>query len=144
KWRPSAEAQRLGPVAVLLERLMYRDGYSFDEACRLLRTNYGVTLSDEELERLRALLPVRAPRRYQVDDQELANAATEHPNPEEETIRREQEEEQAHRQRALKKAMEGLEPRERLILQWFYFDHLTIAQIARALVQPDSPRRRYP
>src|SRR5690349_6000638 len=33
KWRSSAEAVRSGSVAVLLERLVVRDGYSFDEAC---------------------------------------------------------------------------------------------------------------
>ncbi len=34
KWHPSAEAKRLGPMAVRLERLRYRDQLSFEEACR--------------------------------------------------------------------------------------------------------------
>src|SRR5690349_21220014 len=32
KWRPSAEAERMGPIAVLLEQLLVRDGHTFDEA----------------------------------------------------------------------------------------------------------------
>ncbi len=44
KWRPSAEAKRLGPLAILVERLMVRDGMTFDEACTVLETNHGVTV----------------------------------------------------------------------------------------------------
>jgi len=36
KWRPSAEARRLGDTAVTLERLIERDGFTFDEAVQLL------------------------------------------------------------------------------------------------------------
>ncbi|HEX2281159.1 MAG TPA: hypothetical protein VHG52_05280, partial [Thermomicrobiales bacterium] len=32
KWRPSAQARRLGPTAVLLDQLMSRDGLLLDEA----------------------------------------------------------------------------------------------------------------
>ena len=32
KWRPSAMALRLGPDAVTLDRLIWRDGYTIDEA----------------------------------------------------------------------------------------------------------------
>src|SRR5262245_55743361 len=32
RWRPSAEATRLGAVAILLERLIVRDNWSFEEA----------------------------------------------------------------------------------------------------------------
>src|ERR1044071_2387248 len=38
RWRPSQGARRLGPVAVALERLMVRDGLTFDEACTSLST----------------------------------------------------------------------------------------------------------
>src|SRR3954451_24177669 len=39
KWTPSAQAKRLGPVATLLEKLVYRDGSPFDAACRLIEQN---------------------------------------------------------------------------------------------------------
>ena len=44
KWRPSAEARRLGPTAVLLERLVSRDGWSAEQALETLRVNHGVTV----------------------------------------------------------------------------------------------------
>jgi len=59
KWRPSAEARRLGPVARRLECLLYRDGLTFDEAC-------GVLVSDTRLRETRDALyemSVRLPSR---------------------------------------------------------------------------------
>ncbi len=40
KWRPSAEAKRRGPLAILLERLVVRDGWTFEQAVETLRTNH--------------------------------------------------------------------------------------------------------
>ena len=45
KWRPSAEAKRAGPIGIMLEQLMARDGYGFEQACELLETNHQVTAS---------------------------------------------------------------------------------------------------
>src|SRR4051812_20068245 len=39
RWRPSAEARRAGDVGVMLDELLWRDGYSLDEACEILATN---------------------------------------------------------------------------------------------------------
>ena len=38
KWRPSAEAKRLGPTAITLERLLSRDGLTWSEAVSVLTT----------------------------------------------------------------------------------------------------------
>ena len=62
RWRPAAAARQVGPAAVLLERLVYRDGLPFDEACEVLRTRHGVQVSREELETCRRALPIRAAR----------------------------------------------------------------------------------
>jgi DNA-directed RNA polymerase specialized sigma24 family protein len=59
KWRPSAVALRLGDDAVRLERLIYRDGYSADEAIETLRLRPNA-VSVQELWRLRRQLPQRA------------------------------------------------------------------------------------
>jgi RNA polymerase sigma factor (sigma-70 family) len=63
KWRPSAEARRLGPLAVDLERLLVRDHYSFGEACQVLRTDHGVKETEGQLAALAAQLPPRSSRR---------------------------------------------------------------------------------
>jgi RNA polymerase sigma factor for flagellar operon FliA len=68
KWRPSAEARRAGPTAILLERLTTRDGYGFDEACEILRTNHQVPETRGDLEALAARLPARARRRFEGED----------------------------------------------------------------------------
>src|SRR5689334_7815875 len=41
KWRPSAEAKRLGDKAITLERLITRDGFTFDEAVKVLTIRDG-------------------------------------------------------------------------------------------------------
>src|SRR5258706_111345 len=62
KWRPSAEARRLGPVALRLESLLYPDGLTFEEACGVLQTDFGVTESREALYELSQKLPLRRNR----------------------------------------------------------------------------------
>ncbi len=65
KWRPSAEARRLGPVALRLEQLMFRDGLSFDEACEVLLSDPRIGLNRDDLHAIRVQLPQRTepPRR---------------------------------------------------------------------------------
>ena len=76
KWRSSAEAGRLGPVAEKLERLIVRDGYKFDEACRILQGE-GVELSESELDEIRAKLPPRFTRRFVAEETLQAMASRE-------------------------------------------------------------------
>jgi len=62
KWRPSAEAKRLGDKAVALERLVYRDGLSLSEAVQMLTTGGDGEYSRRELEAIWFRLPIRMPR----------------------------------------------------------------------------------
>lgn len=57
KWRPSAEAQRMGGAALQMERLMARDGLRFDEACEVLRVSNRSAATQAELDAIRARLP---------------------------------------------------------------------------------------
>jgi RNA polymerase sigma factor for flagellar operon FliA len=59
RWRPSTEARRLGPLAVLLDRLVSRDGHSLDEALQILRITHRINESEEALRALWARLPDR-------------------------------------------------------------------------------------
>jgi len=77
KWRPSEEAKRLGPTAVRLERLLYRDRFTLAEACEILVTNYHVEATRQELEDLAAKLPHRPPPRPSMESEEaLENRAS--------------------------------------------------------------------
>ncbi len=62
KWRPSAQARRLGALATRLERMLHRDGYSLSEATRLLSAE-DARLSEKQLVALSRLLPRRVARR---------------------------------------------------------------------------------
>ena len=59
RWRPSAVADRLGPVAVLIERLVTRDGHTLEETLEIVRINHGSTLSPAELRNIWEQLPAR-------------------------------------------------------------------------------------
>jgi RNA polymerase sigma factor for flagellar operon FliA len=65
KWHSSAEANRLGTLAVDLERLMHRDGRTLDEALVILAPRHeGITR--QSLAALAERLPERAPRLREV------------------------------------------------------------------------------
>ena len=65
KWTPSSQARRLGAVAMLLETLVYRDGCSFDAACRILEEKHELAVDRRQLQAMLAQLPRRAPRRFE-------------------------------------------------------------------------------
>lgn len=68
KWRPSAQARRLGVEAVALERSLYRDGHTFVDSERLLLERFP-QLRAEDVERLASQLPAREKRRFDSDEQ---------------------------------------------------------------------------
>jgi RNA polymerase sigma factor (sigma-70 family) len=61
RWHPSAEAERSGPAAVLLEKLTMRDGRSLEEASAIAR-NVDPSLDRVRIRELYERLPQRPPR----------------------------------------------------------------------------------
>lgn len=75
KWRPSAEAKRLGDKAITFEKLL-RDGFTLSEAIRVLTTGSSpYTIS--ELEAIYLRLPVRNPRPIVVSDEVMPDVPVE-------------------------------------------------------------------
>jgi RNA polymerase sigma factor for flagellar operon FliA len=72
KWRPSAEAKRLGEVAVGLEMLLHRDRRSVDEAIATTEARHA-EVSRAEIEAILRRLPQRAPRRREVALEEIGD-----------------------------------------------------------------------
>jgi RNA polymerase sigma factor (sigma-70 family) len=132
KWRPSAEARRRGPVATLLERMLSRDGYGFEEACELLATNHGIARSRDELERLAGSLPPRVKRRTEPESA-LANLASSAPGTERNVAESEQQQTAARVSAAMWRLLEAFEVQDRLILTLRFEDGRTVAEIAAAL-----------
>lgn len=138
KWRPSAEARRLGPVAIRLETLMARDGLGFDQACEHLRTNEGCAANESELADIAGRLPVRLDRVIVGEGEIDAEAAGAHAFVDAVDMK---ERGSAARRiaRALKTAVQTLGDQDRLILRLRFQDGLSVADIARALDLRQKP-----
>src|SRR5688572_10075713 len=126
KWRPSAEAKRLGDVAVRLETLTGRDGFTLDEAHELLRTHHGITESREALESLAG----RFPRRYKksfVDGEVMDAMAASTGSAEDELETKEAAAAARRASDCLLSAMRHLAPQDRLILRMRFQDNCQVA-----------------
>ena len=141
KWRPSVEAQRHGPVAILLERLIVRDGLTFEQALETLATNHQVTRPRKELEALAARLPLRVTRRAQSEEVLVTVPAT-GPSPDMLLSREELQSRAAEVRQALLDALRDLDPEERLIIKLRYMDGLKVVQIARMMQREPKPLYR--
>jgi len=134
KWRPSAASRRGGEGAVLLERLMIRDGLSGTEALERLRTEHGISLAVEETVRLAAVLPWRQ-RQRRVSEEELAQI------PVDGLVEARIEEHEAARTvsrlcEILLPLLRSLPAEDRLLLRLHFFGGLSMAAIAPVLGRP--------
>jgi RNA polymerase sigma factor for flagellar operon FliA len=133
KWHTSAEAKRLGAVAVELEQFVHRDGRSIEEAFPFLAVKHpGVTL--DALRLLAAQLPRRAPRRHDVPVEDAETVAVQGPHAiEDQALAGERRRTAEVVGRLMRDAIAKRPDDERLILQLRFEEGLTVAQIARAL-----------
>jgi RNA polymerase sigma factor for flagellar operon FliA len=140
KWSPSARARKLGPVAMLLEKLVYRDGSSFDAACQILEQKHGMDIDRRELQALLAQLPRRFQRRFEgesgLDELPAVDRADER------ILAAERGDQFATAEETLRRALEQLPDEDRTIIRMLYYEGVSIADIARML-QLDQ-KRLYP
>ncbi len=132
KWRPSTRAKRLGPVAVLMERLLVKEQFTTDQAIEILRTNHGVDLSPKELGLIAEKLPVRTKRRF-VGEEHLENLGAEEPAPDARLIEHENRGREKEIMEVLNRVKSCLSAEDQVILKMHYEDNFTIAEIARIL-----------
>lgn len=126
KWRPSADARRLGQVAIELERLVLRDRLAYSEAVHVL-VSRGVTTADE-CERTWRQLP-RRPQRQRVTEDDIADL----PSPSTASAALEASEADREAARicaALTRALAAMTPSDQLLLQMRYWSGQTVARIA--------------
>jgi RNA polymerase sigma factor (sigma-70 family) len=137
KWRPSAAAGRLGPIALAYERLTARDGCAAAEAIEMLCGRYP-NCSREELEAIVAKVPARPRRRWvapeEADGQTMA--AFDETIEAIETAQRRQE-----ARRALLAAFRGLSGEDRQLLRVRFGGSQSLQEAARA--QGIDPARLY-
>ena len=132
KWRPSAEARRVGPTAMLVERLVSRDGWTLDQVLQMLRINHQLTI-DGALLAFCERLSARGPGRQFVPECEADQVESVTPSPEDNVLRAEQGFRAKRVRAALARALQALRPEERLILKMRFDDGVPVADIARAL-----------
>jgi RNA polymerase sigma factor (sigma-70 family) len=138
KWRPSASARRLGEAAVLLETLLYRDGFGFEEAEQILRSNHRLTISPDELRRLVDDCPMRRRRQF-LGEEVLQNLPT--PGPPDGALERERACFLQELGSKVNDALGELGEESRLILRMRFQEGLSVLQIARALHR--EPKKLY-
>ncbi|HVS01219.1 MAG TPA: sigma-70 family RNA polymerase sigma factor [Thermoanaerobaculia bacterium] len=133
RWRPSLAAIRLGTAAVELERLLCRDGHSFDQAWRILVGEHDFRGSREELRRIADRLPKREPPTRQVELSQAPPEALAIPPHSYEPWR---DESQQVVQRAFAAAFASLGAEDRMILELRFETDLSVADVSRALALP--------
>ncbi|HEX6164265.1 MAG TPA: sigma-70 family RNA polymerase sigma factor [Vicinamibacterales bacterium] len=129
RWRPSAMAERLGPVAVALERLVTRDAHTVEEAMEILRTNHDVGKTYAELRRIWDQLPVRV-RTTEVGEE--AAAAVSSGDTSEIKIEDSDRQKSIERlQRALATAFEKIAAQDRVLIALRFDQDLSMVEIAK-------------
>jgi RNA polymerase sigma factor (sigma-70 family) len=140
RWRASAAARRLGPVAVRLEQLITRDGLSPGEAMAAVAPHADAAACAELADRLGR----RATRgsRATLGEDAIPECVDTAPDPEAYAARREQ----AFRARAvrgaLRDALRALPAQDHLLVTLRYRDWLSVANAARVLEDDAKPLYR--
>jgi len=131
KWHATAEAKRLGELAVELERLLHRDGRTLDEAFVILAPKHE-SVTRDALAALAARLPERTPRLREVaiGDTEL-RAETQAAD---ERLMESERRRTSERLSAIMSAIIARLPEDdQLILQLRFEGGMPVSNIARAL-----------
>jgi len=134
KWRPSVKARALGEAAMTFERLIVRDGLSFEAACEIMLER-GLAKTRAELEDLFAQLPPKVRRQLpdSLDDPDHPIELVEPGRPDADLERREREKDAAEIWRKMRGISATFPSTDRLALTLRFRDGLTISAIADLL-----------
>jgi RNA polymerase sigma factor for flagellar operon FliA len=133
KWRPSAEAKRLGDKAILLERLLTRDGYTFAEAVSSLTMRSDAAFTAAELEQLYIRLPLRTPRTTFVSDEMMMDELGVEGDAENRAGKADRLKTARKAAEILDGVLQTLPSEDRVILQMRFWDAMKVPEIARIL-----------
>ena len=131
RYRPSTEAQRGGPLAIEVEKLVARDGVALDDAVRAVAMRHPDVPTDR-IRRLAEALPRRASRRREGDEQ-LDSLPARDGDPEQELVSADQERAAQAASKALQSALRHLPSEDRLVLRLRAEQDLPVSDIARSL-----------
>jgi RNA polymerase sigma factor (sigma-70 family) len=132
KWRPSAEAQRIGEAGITLERLMTRDGLSFHEALETLTSRKQPGYSRAALEAVYARLPHRTSRPVLVQEDAAHEVASSN-RADEPLMQSERAESARATAAAIDAALAAMDAEDQVILRMRFWSARRIPEIASAL-----------
>jgi RNA polymerase sigma factor (sigma-70 family) len=140
KWRPSMEARRQGPLAIRLEQLLVRDGLTLNEAFATMDGS-GASIDRQNLERIAQALPVRVGRQFAGDDV-LEHVPDGSPGAEDRAIANGLRSGAERIRAALDDALATLPDEDASLIRLCFWEHMSIAAVARALAVPQKPLYR--
>jgi RNA polymerase sigma factor (sigma-70 family) len=142
RWRPSAEAKRLGEAAILLEMLIRRDERTLSEAIPMVRA-LDDTLTDSDIQAMAARLPQRAPRARLVEikaieTDDIAGGEAADSGAIEGELRQISE----RTSDVVRRVILALSIKDRMLLRLRFVSERSIAETARILQLPQRPLYR--
>ena len=129
RWRPSATAERLGPIAVTLERLVTRDSHTIEEAMEIVRTHHDVGKTYAELRKIWDQLPIRV-RTTEVGEDAAATVSS-NDSSEVEVEDSDRQKDIDRLQRALQTAFEQIPAQDRVVIALRFDQEMSMVEIAR-------------
>lgn len=143
KWHTSAAAQKLGAVAVTLERLLHRDRKSIEEAAAILQSTEKDAPSRAELEKLAAKLPPRRAHTSFVNAEDLTQELAVSPEPiEDGAMARDRRTTEKTIAVTLKEGLSELSTEDLTIFRLLFAQAMTVADVARMLHVEQKPLYR--
>ena len=135
RWRPSQKALRIGKEAVILEELVFKKKYSFEQAYNALTTNHNISIERERAYKIITLLQRKhrkstAPRDVELTDDVSDKKVT---LPDEAAINKEISKIKDQLDYIVREIRNLLSNEERLLLKMCFEDSIKISEIARVL-----------
>ena len=138
KWRPSAQAYRLGPIGIVLDQLITRDHLTFNEAAEAIAMRFGDAVSPAQLEAMAALLPARRSRRF-VSAEVLEEMPALISNQEDLLDLSDRDRPGNRVERALAAVFQQLNDEDKVILRLRFHQNMQLARIAELLAVAPKP-----
>lgn len=135
RWNPSQKALNMGNDAVILEELVYRKNYSFEQAYSTLTTNHGSSISRDKAYEMVTLLQKRHVRSKKPRVVELVDNVSDERDtaPDSTVVMKEISRKKGQLGNVIKDIRESLSDEERLLLKMRFEGNVKISEIARTL-----------
>jgi RNA polymerase sigma factor (sigma-70 family) len=142
RWRPTAEARRMGETAVLLERLVHRDGRSLDAVLPIVRDlDPGITR--EGAAAILARLPARAIRARETDFEAVdPETYASDERADERVLTAEAKRVSGETSRIMRETLQRMPLEDRMIVRLRFVSGMSIADISRMMRLPQRPLYR--